>query len=156
MMGGVEAPPIRPPVLDVDPYQALQDADQLRLIALLSQIYGWLAFVLSGFFLLYIIFAITVTSQPGFFGSPNSAPPFFFRTFILVFGLIGLGLGWLNAGLSLYAGKCLRERRNWNWVMVASCLHCLNMPLGTALGVFTIIVINRPSVRAQFVVPLKA
>ena len=146
----MEAPPTRPPILDLDQYQALQDADQLRLLGLLSQIYGWLTFVFSGFFLLYFLFAFAMMSQPGFFGPPNVAPPLFFRSFLLVVGFFGIGLSWLNAGLSLYACICLRERRNWNWVMVASCLHCLNMPLGTALGVFSIIVINRPSVRRLF------
>ncbi len=147
----MEAPPIKPPVLNVDPYQALQDADQLRMIALLSQIYGWITFAFSGFFLLYILFAFAMMGQSGVLGPASpGAPPFFFRTLILVFGLVALVLAWLNAALSLYACKCLRERRNWNWVMAASCLHCLNMPLGTALGVFTIIVINRPSVRQLF------
>jgi hypothetical protein len=33
---------------------------------------------------------------------------------------------------------------------VAACLTCVNVPLGTALGVFTIIVLNRASVKAMY------
>jgi hypothetical protein len=35
-------------------------------------------------------------------------------------------------------------------VLVAACLAIPNVPLGTALGVFAIIVLQRPSVKALF------
>jgi hypothetical protein len=33
---------------------------------------------------------------------------------------------------------------------VTACLSCMNVPIGTALGVFAILVLNRPSVKALF------
>jgi hypothetical protein len=31
-----------------------------------------------------------------------------------------------------------------------ACIICLSIPFGTVLGVFTIIVLNRPTVKARF------
>jgi hypothetical protein len=44
----------------------------------------------------------------------------------------------------------LSERRNPTFIMVIAAIQCLNMPLGTALGVFTIVVLQRASVKRLF------
>lgn len=36
------------------------------------------------------------------------------------------------------------------FVFVMACVQCANVPFGTALGVFTILVLQRPSVKALF------
>ena len=42
------------------------------------------------------------------------------------------------------------QRRNRSFCFVVACLSCFNVPLGTILGIFTILVLNRPSVQAGF------
>lgn len=66
--------------------------------------------------------------------------------------IIAVQIGWgLLAGVAtLAAGLCLRRRRGRAVIYVASVLNILNIPLGTALGVFTFIVIGRPTVSAAF------
>ena len=59
-------------------------------------------------------------------------------------------LGWAAAVLTAMAGRFLAARRNYTFCMVVAGLLCLIMPMGTVLGVFTIVVLMRESVRAQF------
>jgi len=59
-------------------------------------------------------------------------------------------LGGGTAGLSFYVARCLETRRHRVLCVVVACLCCLQIPWGTILGVFTIIVLERPSVRALF------
>jgi hypothetical protein len=70
-----------------------------------------------------------------------------------VFGGIGLFIILLSAVwvvLDLLAGRYLAEARNRGFCMVVAALNCLSVPLGTALGVFTFVVLARPSVEARF------
>lgn len=57
---------------------------------------------------------------------------------------------WTAAALLLFAGRFLSQRRHWLFCLIVAGLSCLNMPLGTVLGVFTIIVLNRESVKSLF------
>lgn len=147
----VEAPPVQQaPFGSYEHYQSYVDGQQLRLISLLSLIYGGVMVLFSCFFLLYVFMGEKLANDPKFFRSQTEAPPPFFGQVVMIMGMTGFVLGLLRAGLSVYAGKCLRERKNWTWLMVIACFDCLSFPLGTGLGIFTIVVINRPSVRALF------
>ena len=69
--------------------------------------------------------------------------------------LIGLGslfilVGWTYAITMILAGRRLAKRRSYTYCMVMAALTCANMPVGTCLGVFTIIVLARPSVKRLF------
>lgn len=68
---------------------------------------------------------------------------------LLIWGAIGLLL-WIKAGLVAYSGLCLRRGQHRMLSIVVACLCCLNMPIGTLLGVFTLVVLNRPAVRAGY------
>lgn len=73
-------------------------------------------------------------------------------------------LGWLFVGIgglvmatstigaiaSFLNGRWLARRTHYGFCYVISCLQCLQMPLGTLLGVFTLVVLNRPAVQAEF------
>jgi hypothetical protein len=55
-----------------------------------------------------------------------------------------------KAALIAYSGACIRKRRHRSLSFVMACLSCINFPLGTALGVFTLVVLSRPSVKAMY------
>jgi hypothetical protein len=48
------------------------------------------------------------------------------------------------------AGRALMQRRRYTFCLVIGGLSCILMPFGTVLGVFTILVLVRPSVRELF------
>jgi len=60
---------------------------------------------------------------------------------------------WVQAYLLYCTGKNLAERRGHTFCMVIACITCLSFPLGTGLGVFTIIVLQRESVKRLFGLP---
>ncbi len=77
-------------------------------------------------------------------------PAFFGWIFIRIAGGSMVTLGWTLAALVLAAGRMLARRRRYLFCLVVAGIECVFMPLGTVLGVFTIIVLVRPSVKAAF------
>jgi hypothetical protein len=59
---------------------------------------------------------------------------------------------WFGASLvlNILAGKYLGARKHRTFCFVVAATNCLYTPLGTVLGIFTIIVLLRDSVRATF------
>jgi tryptophan-rich sensory protein len=51
---------------------------------------------------------------------------------------------------NLASGLCLRRRRARMFSLVVGGVNCLAFPFGTALGVFTLIVLVRPTVTALY------
>jgi len=58
--------------------------------------------------------------------------------------------GWTFAALVAFAGRNLRRRTNYTFCLVMAGVECIFMPVGTVLGVFTIIVLVRDSVKGLF------
>ena len=87
-----------------------------------------------------------VPQQPPFAGPPT----LLFGLMFTIIPAIIILMGWAMAGLIFYAGRCLARRTHYTFCLVVAGIACLNMPLGTILGVFTIIVLVRPSVHAMF------
>ena len=58
--------------------------------------------------------------------------------------------GWTLAVLVLMAGRFIARRKHYMFCFVMACVECVFMPFGTALGVFTILVLSRQSVKRLF------
>ncbi|MBC2596042.1 hypothetical protein H5P28_17380 [Ruficoccus amylovorans] len=69
--------------------------------------------------------------------------------FMVIFGLAALFNAAIGVGIIL-SGRFLRQQRNYIYSFVVACLMCLSVPLGTILGVFTIIVLSRESVKRLY------
>jgi di/tricarboxylate transporter len=70
-----------------------------------------------------------------------------------MFGVLGAGIALFSLGLVLltaYAGFSLHQHQRRTFCLVIAGIQCLSFPLGTALGVFTIIVLMRPAVSDLF------
>jgi hypothetical protein len=57
---------------------------------------------------------------------------------------------WSLAVCLLCAARFLQQRRHYFFCLIVAGVECLLMPFGTMLGVFTIVVLNRPSVKELF------
>lgn len=124
-----------------------QDEEHLRLLSILHYVWGGLAALgccLGGVYSLVGGGMLAAANQG------QNAPPAWFGSMFMV---IGLGIMFLAAAVSavtIFAGRCLAQRRNHTFCMVVAVISCLSVPLGTALGVFTIVVLQRPSVKELF------
>ena len=69
--------------------------------------------------------------------------------FMVVLGGVAAVL-FLKAFLVFYSGVSLRSAKNKTLSQIVACLCCLNFPMGTVLGVFTLVTLGRPSVSALY------
>jgi hypothetical protein len=72
-------------------------------------------------------------------------------------GALFMGLGGMflvclvTYAVALFlAAKYLTERRRHTFCVVVAALSCAFQPVGTVLGVFTLVVLYRPAVKAMF------
>lgn len=127
------------------------DADHLNLLSIFHFVGAGLAvlgilFLLAHYTMLHFVFA-----NPKMWENQKGGPPpveFFaaFKWFYVVFGFWFFCSGVLN----IMSGLFLRARKCRTFSVVVASLNCLHMPLGTTLGVFTIIVLMRDSVRELY------
>lgn len=59
-------------------------------------------------------------------------------------------LGWTTGALVIVSGRSIKRRRRRVFSLIVAGLSCLFFPFGTALGVFTFIVLLRPSVERLY------
>jgi hypothetical protein len=128
-----------------------RDAEHLRLLALFHFINGGLDLLVVGVATVQFAFMNAMFTRMKYSPEFKKDPPpefflDFFVGFILFFGLIHL----VSAVLNIMVGFFLEKRRHRTFSMVVAGLNCLHMPIGTLLGVFTIIVLNRDSVRGKY------
>lgn len=69
---------------------------------------------------------------------------------LLALGISLAVLCLVHAAILVYIGLLVRACRRWWLVMIFSGLHALNVPLGTALSIYTFIVLCRDSVKQRF------
>jgi ABC-type proline/glycine betaine transport system permease subunit len=137
--------------MDVQTRQAVLDEEHLRLLRIGYFISAGVTAFFGLFGLLYMAVGTMVlfVAKPANPPSPNQMPPEFAWFFVVVglaFMAIGLGL----AALKCHVARCIAGRRAWNLCMVTAALTCLGLPYGTVLGVFTFMVLGRPTVRDLF------
>ena len=80
----------------------------------------------------------------------GKGPPPFLGWMIVAFGVMAALFSITYMALIVYAGRCIKRTQNWTYVIVMAALSCAFFPFGTALGVFTIIILSKPDVRALF------
>ncbi len=138
------APPTSPP-----PNRAHPDAGALQVLVVLNYVYAGVTALGSCFGLLYVgIGAIIMAAPPPSNG--NGPPPAAVGGILAGFGLVVavVVLGW--ALLSFLNARYTSERKNRTFCLVASSLQCLGIPLGTALGIFGLVMLTRPRVKELF------
>ena len=129
-----------------------QDAEHLRLLSIFHYVVGGLAALFSLFPLLYttvgaifIFVARHATPKPG-----EELPPEFIGWIFAVIGSLLFLLGIAIAICILIAGRSLAKHTRYWFAFAMACIECLFIPFGTILGVFTIIVLSRESVKTLF------
>jgi hypothetical protein len=135
------------------------DQEHLRLLSIFHYIVGGLAALFSLFPLLYAAFGWFMLYASAHPQMQQGAPPPAFVGWIF----IGVGCFGFLAGLALamcivLAGRFIARHRRYWFAFVVACVQCLFFPFGIILGVFTIIILSRTSVKQLFGVepPVKA
>ena len=136
-----------PPLAPLPRDQRNIDADHLDLLSIFYFVTAGLRFLGVFFLMGYSVLVNTIFANPAFWKNQNQAPPpamlcGIVTIIFVIAGILCVVLGVLN----LMAGLFLRQHKHRTFTLVVAALNCLQIPLGTVLGVFTIVVLVRPSV----------
>lgn len=81
--------------------------------------------------------------------SAGPPPVWIFRIFAGVMFVFVL-IGWTLSGLTIYAGRCIRQRRNRMLILVMAGFNLMSIPFGTLLGICTFLVLQSEPGRREF------
>ena len=127
--------------------QTIIDNEHLRLLRIGYFISAGQTAIFIPFGLLYAVMGLAVPHLTS--GSAGATPPFM----SLIFGIVGTvmtGLATLATALKLLTAIRLKQRRSRVLCMITAGLSCIEIPYGMALGLMTLSVLGRASVRRQF------
>jgi len=129
------------------------DLSHLKTLAICHWVGAGLIGLISCMFIIHIVMGIAALNGTFPAGPQPSGQPFPDKLFGWMFISIGsafLILGWALAGLTLYSGFKIHKLEKRLLSMIVAGILCAFMPIGTVLGVFTLIVLNRASVKSLY------
>lgn len=130
--------------------QRVLDEEHLKLLSIGYMVSAGVSAFYSLFALIYVLLGAMLLFVPAGASGQGEPPPELMGLFIGGGGLVVFLLGLTLAGLKLRTGICLKQRRSLTFCQVIAGFSCLSLPYGTILGIFTFIVVGRPSVRQLF------
>lgn len=122
-----------------------QDLDHLRTLAICHFIYGGLQLLgmLAGGVIIGLGMLVMSLPPPPGSGMTMTTVGWFY-----IMGIFTIVFSLIDGTLTLIAGFDLRKRKRWTLTFTMAIVNAvMGFPLGTVLGVFTIIVLIRPSVK---------
>jgi hypothetical protein len=128
------------------------DGEHLKLLAVFHFVMAGLA--VAGILFLFLHYTVmsAVMNNPDLWKNqkkPDVDPRAFFGIFKWFY--LFMGSVFVLAGISnLVSGFFIRARRNRIFSLIVAGVNCVQFPFGTALGVFTFIVLLRDSVREVY------
>jgi len=140
------APPAIPDI------QQQTDTDHLKLLVVFHYIVAGFAVLGLGFVLLHYTIMHAIMTNPEIWknhkgGGPS--PVLFFDLFRWIY--LGMGVLLVAGGVSnLLSALFLRKRQHRIFSLIVAGINCAQFPIGTALGVFTFIVLMRNSVKESY------
>lgn len=134
--------------------QPNNDKQHLKLLSIFHYVLGGILAFFFLFPLIHLTIGILFITQSIPSDSSGNLPPQEFGYFFAAVGAIFFILGEALAIATIVSGRFLKRRQRYWFSFVIACLLCLFTPLGTILGVFTIIVLSRQSVKELYSLPL--
>jgi divalent metal cation (Fe/Co/Zn/Cd) transporter len=134
--------------VEEDAKQSIIDAEHLKLLRWGYFLSAGVTACFSVFGLFYAGMALLITSMPVKEG--QDAPP---EQIAWLFAIVGIAITVVMlavAAAKLKVAKALRERTSRTFCYVVAVITMFGMPYGTLLGVFTLLVLSRPSVAQAF------
>jgi hypothetical protein len=127
-----------------------KDEEQLRLLSIFHYVLGGLAGLFALFPTIHLILGLFVIFAPSKFAGKGEPPPAFIGWFFVIFAALFITFGLIFAGFVLATAHFLARRKYHLFCLVMAGVECVFMPFGTVLGVFTIIVLTRESVKQLY------
>jgi hypothetical protein len=128
------------------------DHEHLKLLSVFHYVIGGLTALLACLPLIHLILGITMLTSPTTFANRpgETPPPAFIGWLFTAMGAAAFLGGQAMAVCMLLAGRYIGRCQAYMFVFVTACIECIFMPFGTVLGVFSIVVLMRDSVKVLF------
>jgi hypothetical protein len=132
------------------PHLTPQDVEHLKTLAIVHYIVG-VVIALSGFMGIFH-FGIGVAMLVGAFPAKPEEQAMLTFMGAMFAGMAGLFMVmlWTLGAAVIWGGRNLQRRGSWMMGMVISVVLLAYTPIGTILGVLTMVVLLRPNVKAVF------
>ncbi len=127
-----------------------QDEEQLRLLSIFHYVVAGLAALIACFPIFHLILGLVFIFASKHVTGNGEPPPAFIGWIFVILAATFIAIGWTIAALILTTGRFLAKRKHYQFCFVMACIECMFMPFGTVLGVFTILVLVRESVKPLF------
>ena len=124
-----------------------KNKNYLQAIAIGFYVLGGLGVLIGLLPLMHIAFGIMIVTGK-LQNHPSSADEIAWL-FILI-GMVAMVVMETIAILLLYTGRCIQRRKRHLFCLVMSAVSCLASPLGTILGIFSMIMLTKPEIKAEF------
>ncbi len=127
------------------------DADHVKLLAVFHFIGAGLALLGLVLLLGHCALMHAVLTNAKLLEAPKQgpSPAELFAIFKWVYLVVGVW--WMiSLVLNLISGFCLSYRKGRTFSLIVAVINCLHIPLGIVLGVFTLVVLIRSSVRELY------
>ena len=126
-----------------------QDEEHLRLLSIFHHIAGGLTAIFALFPLIHLAIGLFLLLAPEKL-EMNQAAPRFVGWFFVIIPAVFIVCGLTLAVCMIVSGRFLAGRRHYLFCLVTAAVECIVMPFGTVLGIFSIIVLMRDSVKGMF------
>ena len=126
------------------------DNEHLKLLCIFHYVVSGMGALFACFPIIHLVLGLFFILAPEKFGHGSQQPPAWIGWFFVAFASVLILVGWTLAVLVLMAGRFITRRKHYMFCFVMACVECIFMPFGTVLGVFTILVLNRASVKELF------
>ena len=134
--------------------QDIIDGEHLKLLSLFHYIKGTLTILSSSFFILHFVMFTIFSEFAGSseFSGEAFGPDFPFAMFTVLQVLFGtfIVLGITFGVLQIVSGISIKKRKNRIFSFIIAILELIFIPYGTILGVMTIIVLQKNSVKTLY------
>ena len=132
-----------------------EDESHLDSLAIAHYVIGGLMALFACFPLFHMFIGLSIALGIGEMGqaldeAEGSGPPAFFGWFFFGMGFMCFLLGQATAISVMLSGRFIKQRKNYLFTFILACVACMFVPIGTILGVFTIIVLSRESVKTLY------
>lgn len=130
-----------------------QDIDQIKTLGICTLVYSGISALFAFFPIFHLLIGISMLNGSFYNGNPPTETGFPISIFALMFTILPAVMIFFGLAFAValaISGYFLLKKRHYLYCMVMGAISCVFVPFGTVLGIFTIIVLQRPSVKELF------